>query len=1004
MNDFECLRKLGSGQHGTVKLGRNLKTSEIVAIKILRRSSKHLRLGKKDGPDDRIRKEVAVLKKARHPHVVSLLEVIDDPEWNKVYLILEFVELGEIVWRKPTDKYVAAFELNRLRREKAGQFDEAHEYAEVERFNQTVAARRLELAALLNEQRDQTYARTLDQNTQDLPRSLKPAPEAAFGSFSHSEHHGESEDDLGSYGTPPNREIEVAQPTANAIPSRSLDNVAEKISSHFAASAQPERPQTPRDPPPISESQTSPLGLAALSRVTSPNLDGTMFGAYTNDERRPTTSSIEQITAEQTHWSEAEEMYQYVPCLTLAQALEAFRDTVLGVEYLHYQGIIHRDLKPANLLWTADHRVKISDFGVSYQGQPIRDDENRQNIEDAEAVNLDEALELAKTVGTPAFYAPELCDPDLFDFRKHPERPHITGQIDVWALGVTLYCMIFGRLPFADVNEFTMYERIARDEVFIPRLRLKGVEHTDKAPLNSNKRLDDILEYEQVNDDLRDLLKRLLEKHPSKRITLKEVKHHPWVLQGIKDPVEWIDATDPSLQSHGKKIEISTQDVEQALSGLTIVDRLISNFSQGIRRFGSVVGRSKENREHRNRGDGKVKESDSSPSSGLRDTASAQEGRRSSLRGDEQIFHALRASREGYEHPLAHSVSVSPEIREAYSYFGDASTTSGRHDALASAPLTSHEKRPSPPERAISTAESMKTIRASDQTLQLAKTPSPDVLTPMTTVIETGSASSLGGIFRGAGQRFMSNIRSRERGRGRESPSLSSRSSSVEILATHLDDPHASASLAFSTANAPGHVDQPPVLHEGSLSMIDNISPSRRGRRPDETSADAFNRAQEQNYRRHVQEAVRNAATPSRNPASPNVECPPSPDDEIFRRRQRKFDTHEEARQLAISSSDDWITSNISDSFSHPSMPSVLSGASSLSTTTDVLKQKDGSLRADFLPKSLDTNEPAGSEHNLTNKSTGLDDEEAGYIGDRDKEEDDEDEESEDEGITFGAK
>ena len=1004
MNDFECLRKLGSGQHGTVKLGRNLKTSEIVAIKILRRSSKHLRLGKNDGPDDRIKKEVAVLKKARHPHVVSLLEVIDDPEWNKVYLILEFVELGEIVWRKPTDKYVAAFELNRLRREKAGHFDEAHEYAEVERFNQTLAARRLEIATSLEEQRNHTHARLLYRNTQNIPRSLKPGPEAAFGSFLSPEHQGESEDDFGPYGTPPNRETALAQPTASAIPSRSLDNIAEKIMSHFAASAQLERPQTPGGPTPIPEGQTTLSGSAALSRVASPNLDGTMYGAYANDERRPTTLPIEPITVEQTHWSEAEEMYQYVPCLTLSQALEAFRDTVLGVEYLHYQGIIHRDLKPANLLWTADHRVKISDFGVSYQGQPIRDEENHQNIVDAEAVDLDEALELAKTVGTPAFYAPELCDPDLFDFRKHPERPHITGQIDVWALGVTLYCMIFGRLPFADVNEFTMYERIAREEVFIPRLRLKGVENTDKAPLNSNKRLDDILEYEQVNDDLRDLLKRLLEKHPSKRITLKEVKHHPWVLHGIKDPSEWIDATDPSLQSHGKKIEISTEDVEQALSGLTIVDRLLSNFSQGIRRFGSVVGRSKENREHRNRGDSKVKESDSPPSSVLHDTALSQEGRRSSLIGDEQIFHALRASREGYEHPLAHSVSASPEIRDAYSYFGDVVTTLGVDDAPASAPSTSFATRPCAPDRSISTAESMKTVKASDQNSQPESIPSPDVLTPMTTVIETGSASSLGGIFRGAGQRFISNMRSRERGRGQVSPSLSSRSSSVEVLAAHLEDPHASASLAFSSANAPGHVDQPPVLHEGSSSIVDTPTPTRHGRRPNESTTDAFARAQEQNYRRHVQEAVRDAATPPRNPASPNVECPPSPDDEIFRRRQRKLDTHEEAQQLAISSSDDWITSNISDSFSHPSMPSVISGASSLSTTTDVLKHKDGPLGTDLLPNKLGTDESAGSALDVTSESTELDDDEAGYIGDRDKEEDDDDEESEDEGITFGSK
>jgi [calcium/calmodulin-dependent protein kinase] kinase len=73
-------------------------------------------------------------------------------------------------------------------------------------------------------------------------------------------------------------------------------------------------------------------------------------------------------------------------------------------------------------------------------------------------------------------------------------------------------------------------------------------------------------ETEPVDDDLRDLLKRLLIKDPLKRITLKEVKHHPWVLDGIADPIAWVEHTDPERSSQGAKIEITTEDVETAVS------------------------------------------------------------------------------------------------------------------------------------------------------------------------------------------------------------------------------------------------------------------------------------------------------------------------------------------------------------------------------------------------------------------------------------------------------
>ncbi|KAJ3414231.1 hypothetical protein HDV05_006848 [Chytridiales sp. JEL 0842] len=95
------------------------------------------------------------------------------------------------------------------------------------------------------------------------------------------------------------------------------------------------------------------------------------------------------------------------PVLSQDEARKVFRDTVCGLQYLHHQGIVHRDIKPANLLWTADHRVKISDFGVSVV---VGDDggNSSEEIDPVERRRRDD-LELAKTAGSPAFFAPEVC-------------------------------------------------------------------------------------------------------------------------------------------------------------------------------------------------------------------------------------------------------------------------------------------------------------------------------------------------------------------------------------------------------------------------------------------------------------------------------------------------------------------------------------------------------------------------------------------------------------------
>jgi SNF1-activating kinase 1 len=240
------------------------------------------------------------------------------------------------------------------------------------------------------------------------------------------------------------------------------------------------------------------------------------------------------------------------PVLTVEQARSIFCGVVLGLDYrshsplvtsvyvflhlfslpVHYQGIIHRDIKPANLLMDADGNVKISDFGVSHFSYALRLAAVGDADEETKARALMNDHELAKTAGSPAFYAPELCyqGNDLSALtgsgstgdlstgagsrRLHDvdqlfqKKPTITKAIDVWALGVTLYCLLFGRTPFDGANQFVLYQIIPREDYEIP-----GTMGSDVLPTNEGEGLEVVA-----------LLARLMEKNPAKRITLNEVK------------------------------------------------------------------------------------------------------------------------------------------------------------------------------------------------------------------------------------------------------------------------------------------------------------------------------------------------------------------------------------------------------------------------------------------------------------------------------------------------
>lgn len=491
------------------------RTGRKVAIKVVQRYSKRRRLGKLGNPEDKVKKEVAILKKARHPNVVSLLEVIDDSNQQKAYIVLEYVENGEIIWRRKGVEEIVIVDKKRLDREKRGVADTQSFIAESQQFVESARRQREKL------KRERRARRKEGKG--------KPANHYGWSLEHGGDTDEELSDDLSS--------VSSGEPVSSTSPSEWLD--AMQNNRYFSDFMQ--------------------LGKQERSGFFDPNMI-----------------------------DEPDDL-SYVPCLTMRQIRSAFQDAVLGLEYLHYQGIIHRDIKPANLLVSKHKRIKISDFGVSYLGKPIRDDEDDTYESGSNATELDDARELSKTVGTPAFYAPELCytGPEFGDEPYVP--PKITGAIDIWSLGVTLYAMVFGRLPFT-YDEHSLFHNIVHTPVFIPTKRLVPVEpkppprsgHHDKSssPPRPDIRADDELVYEAVDEELRDIIKRLLAKDPTERITIKEIKQHPWVLRDIERPERWLADTDPARQGGGRKIEVSNEEVTQAVTKVPFIQRVKSNVAK----------------------------------------------------------------------------------------------------------------------------------------------------------------------------------------------------------------------------------------------------------------------------------------------------------------------------------------------------------------------------------------------------------------------------------------
>jgi len=173
----------------------------------------------------------------------------------------------------------------------------------------------------------------------------------------------------------------------------------------------------------------------------------------------------------------------------------------LGIEYLHNSGVIYRDLKPENILLDSDGHIRLTDFGISKEGLLAADDRT------------------ATFCGTPEYLAPEVL-----------EGKGYTKAVDWWSFGTLLFEMLTGLPPYYSQDVQQMYYKIMHAKLDIPP--------------NCDK-------------DTEDLLLKLLERDPNKRITEpKLIKGHPYFKS-----VDWEKVLDKEVEPPFKPNVKGLEDV-----------------------------------------------------------------------------------------------------------------------------------------------------------------------------------------------------------------------------------------------------------------------------------------------------------------------------------------------------------------------------------------------------------------------------------------------------------
>ena len=190
--------------------------------------------------------------------------------------------------------------------------------------------------------------------------------------------------------------------------------------------------------------------------------------------------------------------------LTEDEAALFYYQLINGLEYIHKNNIVHRDLKPENLLLSKNDLLKIIDFGLSnYTGNDIL---------------------LGTPCGSPCYASPEMVSGKRYN----------GYMIDVWSTGIILFAMVCGYLPFEDNDNEILFSKILKCKIHYPKI---------------------------MGSLTLDLMKKIITPDPKRRITLEQIKQHPFYLKG-KD---LFNKKFPELINEINKNEISNNPIKEII-------------------------------------------------------------------------------------------------------------------------------------------------------------------------------------------------------------------------------------------------------------------------------------------------------------------------------------------------------------------------------------------------------------------------------------------------------
>lgn len=189
-----------------------------------------------------------------------------------------------------------------------------------------------------------------------------------------------------------------------------------------------------------------------------------------------------------------------------SQAASMLKELVLAIKHCHNKGVAHRDIKAENILLSASGSIKLSDFGL--------------------AAIISNGQKMSSYCGSPVYMAPEVLSGNYCQ------------KVDIWSAGVLLYAFLFGVLPFE-------IEGDSREEI--------GEEYK-KVNLEFSGEI-----WDSVSAPAQDLIRRMLSRDVSSRMTADQVLTHPWILSNAA-----------SVKDHDRSL---VDEVSAAISGVRLAPK-----------------------------------------------------------------------------------------------------------------------------------------------------------------------------------------------------------------------------------------------------------------------------------------------------------------------------------------------------------------------------------------------------------------------------------------------